>query len=490
MSAATGAAWMSALVGIPLAGAVLAFLLPARGTPIGFAAAAAVLISSVGLVAEVARHGIQEMALGGWQAPLGIVWRADGLAVLLLAMTAFVAAAATVFAWTHMRGRAPELARFWPLFLFLWAALNIVFLSRDVFHLYVALELSSLAAVAIVAVEGGAAALRGAMRYLLFALFGSLTYLLGVAVLYAGFGSLDFVYLAAAVEPSPAAGLALGLMTAGLFAKGALFPLHGWLPPAHSAAPAPGSALLSGVVVMSAVYILLRLWFEVFAAVPTEAARQLLGALGTLGVVWGSILALLQARLKLLIAYSTVAQLGYLLLIFPLAAGGPGSTEAFSGGVYLALAHGFAKAAMFLAAGLVLDALGHDRIHDIQGAAHHMPITVFALAVAGLTLMGLPPSGGFTAKWLMLHAALASGQWWWAAVLLGGGLLAAVYVFRILLPAFRQPGRQPLDFSPVPLGAEVLVLALAAGSLVLGLAAAAPLRLLQTHTALSFGALP
>lgn len=482
--------WMAALVGLPLLGAAAAFVRPRRGTESAFVTAAAILVAGGGLLWVVAEQGTFEIALAGWQPPLGMVWRADALAALLLAMTALVAATGTLFAWYHLHAHAAKLAHFWPLFLFLWAALNVLFLSRDVFNVYVALELSSLAAVAVVAVAGGEAALRGAMRYLLFALFGSITYLLGVAVLYAGFGSLDFVHLAQAIAPSPAAVAALGLMTAGLFAKGALFPLHAWLPPAHSAAPAAGSALLSGVVVMSAVYILLRLWLEVFAAVPSMAGRQLLGTLGAAGVVWGSVLALFQCRLKLLVAYSTVAQLGYLLLVFPLAGSGPGGAEAYSGGVYLALAHGLAKAAMFLAAGLVLEALGHDRIDGIQGAAHHMPITVFALALAGLTLMGLPPSGGFVAKWVMLHAAFASGQWWWAVVLLGGGLLAAAYVFRILLPAFRPPEQQSRGFEKVPLGAEVLVLVLAGGSVLLGLVAAAPLELLQSQFILGVGGRP
>jgi formate hydrogenlyase subunit 3/multisubunit Na+/H+ antiporter MnhD subunit len=463
---------LSLPVMLPLAGALLMPLAgPRVRAPAAVALSAVVLGVSAALLWVVAAGGEQSLALGGWHIPLGIRWRADRLAALFILTTAIVAFAVALFAAGFLSlTRAAYGARFWPSFLLLWTALNGVFLSGDVFNLYVNLELLTLAAVITAALPGSADALEGAARYLLVALAGSALYLAGVAFFYQDAATLDLALAAGNLGPAGRFGLAL--MGAGLMAKGALFPLHGWLPPAHAAAPAPGSALLSALVVKGAFYILLRLWLEIEPA--PEAARQLIGACGAGAVLWGSTLALRQSRLKLVVAYSTVAQLGYLLLLFPLAAG-PWSGAAFAGGIWLAVAHALAKAAMFLAAGLVLYGLGHDRIAQMGGLARHAPMTVFALALSGLTLMGLPPSGGFVAKWLLLQAAIGSGQWLWALVLIGGGLLAAGYIFRILAATFGDdvPQRR------IPRRLEWPVLVLAGAAVLMGLGAETPLRWLQ-----------
>jgi multicomponent Na+:H+ antiporter subunit D len=149
----------------------------------------------------------------------------------------------------------------------------------------------------------------------------------------------------------------------------------------------------------------------------------LLGSLGAAAVFWGSIQALRQTRLKLLVAYSTVAQLGYLFIAFPLAGADP--ALAWSGSIYLALSHAFAKGAMFLAAGSIMTQGGHDEIEELDRVVDRMPLTLAAFALAGISLAGLPPSGGFVGKWMLLQAAMAQGQWFWAFVMIAGGLLTA-----------------------------------------------------------------
>ena len=318
----------------------------------------------------------------------------------------------------------------------IWAALTIIFVSGDLFNLYVALELLTFGAVPLVCLDGRPETFAAALRYLMFALFGSIFYLLGVALIYGCFGTLDIALLAERVQPLPAVWVAAALMTAGLLAKTALFPLHLWLPPAHANAPAAASAVLSGLVVKGSFFIIVRIWFFVLPALPAPAVGAVLGGLGSLAILFGSVLALRQARLKLLVAYSTVAQIGYLFLLFPLASGlHPWTADGWSGGLMQTLAHAFAKAAMFLAAGLLAESLGHDRIAKFAGAARAMPLTFLTLGLGGLSLMGLPPSGGFAAKWFLLRASVASGQWLWALVVVAGGLLAAGYVYRILAPA-------------------------------------------------------
>src|SRR5262249_51045422 len=228
-------------------------------------------------------------------------------------------------------------------------------------------------------------------------------------------------------RPEPVAWVAAALMTTGLLAKTALFPLHMWLPPAHAGAPAPASALLSGLVIKGSWFLAVRLWFNVVPGLTGAAAMQLLGTLGMAAIVFGSVVALRQERLKLLIAFSTVAQIGYLFLMFPLAfdadLGKLLRGSALAGGVLQAISHATAKAAMFMSAGSIYAALGHDRISGLASMARALPVSVLAFALAGMALIGLPPSGAYLAKELFLAAAAETGQWWWTTVIQAGGVL-------------------------------------------------------------------
>jgi NADH:ubiquinone oxidoreductase subunit 5 (subunit L)/multisubunit Na+/H+ antiporter MnhA subunit len=229
-------------------------------------------------------------------------------------------------------------------------------------------------------------------------------------------------------------------------------------------------------------FIVLRLWLDAAPTVISPAAAQFLGALGGGAIVVGSLVAIQQVRLKLMVAYSTVAQLGYLFLLFPLALGAhglsAGSGAAVTGGVLQVVSHATAKAAMFMAAGLVYVALGHDRVKDLGGIARVLPMSVAAFALGGIALIGLPPAVGFLAKWLLLGAALASGQWWWALVLVLGGLLTACYVFPFLARALASDA-EPKIVRAVPRLQEAAALALAIVSTLLGLVALAPVDLVQ-----------
>jgi formate hydrogenlyase subunit 3/multisubunit Na+/H+ antiporter MnhD subunit len=433
------------------------------------------------LIVEVSLGGRQEHTLGGWPPPLGIALRADGLSAAMLLLAALLGAAAGLFsiALYPPSGNAENAASgtFWPLFFSLWAAMNVVFLSGDLFNLYVALELLTIASVGLAALGSLAAA----MRYMVFALFGSLAYLLGVVLLYARWGTLDLDLLGTMIEAESATILAAGLMTAGLLVKAALFPLHGWLPPAHGSAPPPASAVLSGLVVKAAFYILVRLWFDLLPPLATEAFVQATGALGSLAILVGSVMAIRAERLKLVIAYSTVAQLGYLFLIWPLAGGAmgemPWAAGAWTGGIFHAIAHGLAKAAMFLAAGLMMEALGHDRLDGLAGLARALPFTTFSFGLAAVSLMGLPPSGGFIAKWLMLTAAFAADELVWAGAILAGGLLAAIYLFRPLSRMLDKA--DPPELNPIARRREILPMSLAALAVLMGVAPGGLYALLQ-----------
>jgi len=467
---------LAVVIILPLFGALIAVAAPGHGGRIAVTVALGTLAAALVLLVRVGGAEPVVVEVGTWSPPLGIALRADGPAVLLLSVSALILLCVVLYSRPLIGSRSARMNQtFWALLLLLWGALSVIFLSRDLFNLYVGLELLSLTAVALVAIEGRRETLAAALRYLLFALTGSLLYLLGVVLLYAVHGTLDLGLLSGRLGTGATDGLALAAMTAGLAAKTALFPFHVWLPPAHAGAPAPASAVLSALVPKASLYILLRLWFEGSPALAGEVVVQSLGVLGALAVLHGSLMAFRQERLKLVIAYSTVAQIGYLFLIFPIAAGEPaGADAAWRGTQFQLLSHALAKASMFLCAGLVVEAAGHDRLARLAGFARAQPMTLFAFGLAAVTLIGLPPSGGFLAKYLLFNAAFDAGVPVWSLVVLIGGLLAAAYLFRPIALAWRAPDADRTAFAPVARSRQLLPMLLAIAALSIGLAPGGP----------------
>ncbi|MCH8498774.1 MAG: oxidoreductase [Marinobacter sp.] len=461
----------------PLALAVLCLLVNFRiGRLFSWVGIIVQVLVALGLWATVADQGGLYYDLGGWAAPLGIELRVDGLAVTFVLLTAVVASAAALHAGAYLDPRKGYQSYFWPLLWFLWAGLNGVWLAGDLFNLYVGLELISLAAVGLVALGGEAPALRAALRYLYAALLGSLGYLLAVALVYGSYGTLSLSGIAELAADHPPAPLILVLAALGLALKTALFPLHFWLPAAHGIAKSPVSALLSALVVKASFYIMARLWLEMGEQAGSIWLAQGLGALGAAGVVVGSWQAFRQSRLKMVVAYSSVAQIGYLFLLFPLSWGVATTTaELAQQGITLHLiSHALAKAAMFLAAGNLILAVGNPQVSALAGVSRFLPFSLFSFGLAAVSLMGLPPSGGFVAKWLLLQASLAAGQWWWIGVLLLGSLLSALYVFRIFRASFLETGSDDPFYHP-PRSLEVIPMALAVMAIGLGFVANLPL---------------
>jgi len=476
----SGAMWATVLVVLPLLAAVLTFIIGRRSVPLlPLLTLTGILGGVVGLGLQVWQWGPQRYAIGGWDAPLGIEWYADGLSVFMLFLSAIVGSFVTLYSINYfdLADNCVDTSQqksnkgqflFWPLWLFLWAGLNALFLAADLFNVYLALEMLTLSTIALVVLQGGIMALQAALRYLIVTVCASLIYLLGIALLYSAFGTLNMAWLSQVIDPGPTTWVAMTLIILGLLIKSALFPLHFWLPPLHANAQIPVSAILSALAIKGAFYLLLRIGFEVFPNQLLPPIGQLLGWLGACAILWGSLQTLRQQHLKSLIAYSTVAQIGYLFLLFPLASGVTDnwSAMAWYGGIYQALAHGFAKAAMFMAAGNILLVLHTDRLDRIRGLGQGHPLTLFAFALAGINIIGMPPSGGFIAKWLLLNAALESGQWWWALVMIGGSMLTAIYVFTVLTHAFQSINdkivKKPVQTLPLSMELAPLILALLA----------------------------
>lgn len=438
---------LGGLVLLPLLASALSVLLPLRARRLLALLVALTVASLTAVVALQTTAGeMVELAVGGYDAPVGITLRADGLSVLFVGLTALVGGIVTIFA-SSSRSTAEA---FWPLWLGCWAGLNAVFVSGDLFNSYVGLELVGVTAVALVAL-GGRDAWRGALRYLFIAVLGSLLFLVGVGLVVSAAGTLDIAQAAAALseEPdlAPALVFAVALMTVGLGMKVALLPMHAWLIPAHSAAPTAVSPLLSALVIKAALFVLLRCWMWL-----AEGAEQLmvlawvLGVLGAAAVVVGSVAALRQRGLKRLIAYSTVAQIGYWFVAFPLL--GPGVDDdvrqtAFSGVLALALGHGIAKAGLFLAAGALKDTYGTDTITGLRGAGREQPLVVMGMGLTAVGLIGLPISLGFTGKWQVATAAVDAQQPWILVVLVVGTLLSAAYLVRAIAPLLLAETPEP-----------------------------------------------
>lgn len=427
--------WLAALVFVPLLGVLVSVFGTDRWRrAAGLVSATAASLLTGLVVAGVVRGELLGHDMSAFAPPLGISLAIDGVAAVFLGVTAVVGLLVSLAAAAEPRLAGSS--RFWPLWLLTWAGLAATFLSRDLFNLYVGLELVGLGAVGMV-VLGGREAWPAALRYLMVTVLGSMLVLVAVAAVYGATGTLD-IALASERLDGAGARVPLALACVGLALKCALVPLHSWLPAAHTASPGAVSPLLSALVVKAAFFVLLRLWFDVFG--PDPVLGVVLGALGALAVVWGGLAALGQSRLKPLVAYSTVSQMGYLFLVFPLSLHPDSAvrTVAWTAMVMLVAAHALAKASIFLTAGAFKVMVGSDELTEISGIARRERAMTLATGIASVSLIGLPITLGFSGKWQLLVASSSAGMWWIVAVALAGTLLAAGYLLRPVAAQLRS----------------------------------------------------
>ncbi|WP_372627207.1 complex I subunit 5 family protein [Arsukibacterium sp.] len=434
------------LLVLPLLSALLMLLWPRIAPLLALLSAAASSMLALQLLLQVAEQGSRYMLLAGWPSPLAIAWQADTLSCLLILLTTVLQLLVGFYAFaTRSRDKLGQ--GFWPLSSLLQVSLTALWLSRDLFNLYVCLELLGLVAVALVSLSGRSA-VKPALNYLLLSLFGSLCYLLGVVLLYGMYGVLDIAGLARSWQTDWLSSSALSLMSLGLMLKAALWPLHAWLPSAHAAAPAPVSALLSALVVKGPLFILSLLWLQLASVAQAQAAALLFAVAGLAALLFGGWSALRTPFSKNLVAYSTVAQLGYVTLALGLMLKFD-QPLIFAALWLFVLAHALAKAACFLAVGEMSATLGGKRLTTLKGASQTMPLAMFAFAVAGGSLIGLPPSGGFVAKWALLQGLWLQGELLlWPLALVFATLLSAAYVFRVVALAFDRADPVAPDFAP------------------------------------------
>lgn len=443
-------------------------------------ALAAVLTSTalafVGLL-HVLDHGPIVNQLGGWPPPIGIEYVFDSLSAYIALVVGIIGS--FVVAYPPRAGFGIELrprVPLYPLVLLLLGGLMGVTVTGDLFHLFVFLEIYAIASYALVSL-GGPRASFASLRYLIFGTIGSGLYLLGVGFLYFMTGSLnmaDVSSLLVGLEGNETVLAALALIVVGLGVKMALFPMHVWLPEAHSYAPPAVAALLAAVQVKVAAYALIRILYGVFGVdwVTVQVpVTELLTWFGAAGVVVGSVMAIRQRDLKRLLAYSTVAQLGYLGIGI-----GLGSQLAIVAALFQVLSHAVMKSCLFFIAGGIIDRTGIKDISRLAGLGRRMPVMGAALTVAGVAMVGLPPTAGFFAKWYLLLASLEQGSPLIAVVIAASSLLTLRYVLRLIETVWSSTTEVDAALEgasePGP-GVTVPVVVLAVAMLVIGIANAA-----------------
>ena len=455
------------IVVLPLAASIIVPLVALASAGWAFAVAclalAAAAVASCAALSQALTHGALSYELGGWAPPWGIEYVADPLSGSVAALITLVAVCVAVYAGPRgVGGSRVRGGMFYSLFLLLVAGLLGIVLTGDMFNLYVFLEISSLAAYALLA-SGGIRGAVATFRYLIVGTIAATLYLLGTGYLYALTGTLNMADMALrlpAVADTRAYDVAVVLIVVGLAIKTALFPLHGWLPDAYTYAPAAVTGFIAAVMAKVSAYALFRILYFVTPLEGASAqALTLLGWVSVVAVLAGSILAMAQHDVRRMLAYSSVGQMGYIVLGLAL-----GTPTALTGAVLHVFSHAVMKGCLFLVAGGIRWRTGIVRIADYAGMGRRMPLTMAAFVVAGLAMIGLPPTLGFFSKWYLLSGAVEAGAWVFVAALVLSSLMGLVYFFRVFEAAYLRapeggpeatPPRQEL---PVHMLAPILVL--------------------------------
>ncbi len=446
-------------VALPLGTAFVIPMFPRKAGGIADLLGNAVMLALAGLsFLTVGQTSLYRM--GGWAAPLGIDLRLDALSSLMLITVNVIGLLAAVYSVSYMRLYTSK-RRYFSLFLFMVAGMNGVVLTGDLFNLYVFMEIAAIASYALVGFGCGREELEASFKYMVLGGLASAFILMGVAFTYGMTGTLNMAQAAGRIavlgEHSMPLTFALGLFICGFGVKAALVPFHAWLPDAHPAAPAPISAMLSGVVIKAlGVYSIARLLFNVFALTPPfQAALQ---GLGVLSMVIGVLLALGQWDMKRLFAYHSISQIGYVVLGL-----GLGTPLGIAGGIFHLVNHAIFKSLLFLNAGAVEYATGTRQLKRLGGLAGSMPVTGKTSLVASLSISGIPPFNGFWSKLLIIFACVQAGAYWMAAAAVIVSLLTLASFLKVQRYAFfEQPKARAAEVKKTPflMGASMVILAL------------------------------
>jgi multicomponent Na+:H+ antiporter subunit D len=372
--------------------------------------------------------------LGGWAPPWGIEYRIDTLNAFIAVIVAATAAITLPYALRSVEQEiVPQhIPLFYTAFLLCLTGLLGITLTGDIFNLFVFLEISSLSSYALISMGRQRQALTAAFQYLVMGTIGATFLLIGIGLIYSETGTLNMLDLAErlpSVFEHRTVHTAFAFIMIGVALKLALFPLHLWLPNAYTFAPTVITIFLAATATKVAIYVMLRMVYTVFSIGFAEDTplNEMFMLLGVIGVLMASFYAIYQTNSKRLLAYSSVAQIGYMVLGI-----GFGSVLGLTATVVHIFNHALMKAALFMAVGALIYRVGSSRLQDWHGLGRQMPWTFAALVIAGLSLIGLPGTAGFISKWYLVAAAVEQHNWLIAVIILVGSLLAVVYVWKMV----------------------------------------------------------
>ncbi len=446
------------------------------------------------LFVRVADGTVISYEMGGWEPPWGIEYSIDAANAWVLVIIGLISAIVMPFARKSVEQeiRTSRIALFYSAFLLANAGLIGITITSDAFNIFVFFEISALASYALIAMGNDRRAILSSYQYLIMGTVGTTFLLIGIGFLYIMTGTLNLGDLASRlpeVSDTRTIRAAFGFIAVGISLKLALFPLHLWLPNAYTYAPSMVTVFLSATATKVAIYVLLRFVYTVFGfefSFVDLAMAWLLMPLAVLGILVPSLVAVFQTNVKRLLAYSSVAQVGYMILGISFA-----SALGLMASILHLFNHAITKAALFMALGCLVYRLGGVSLSQLAGAGQRMPWTMGAFVVAGLSLIGVPLTAGFVTKWHLLLAALEAGFWPIAAFLLGTSLLAALYVWKVVEVAyFREPEQPDASIREAPLGLLLPTLLLTASTIVFGVFGSFTVAYARTAAAALIGGAP
>ena len=398
------------------------------------------------LMQQVLHVGVITYELGNWAAPWGIEYRVDALNAFVLLVVTGIGALVTTFARASVEREVPadKIHLFYGALLLCLTGLLGIAVTGDAFNVFVFLEISSLSSYALIGMGKDRRALTAAFRYLVMGTIGGTFFLIGIGLMYMMTGTLNMADLAHRlpdVAHTRTIYAAFAFLAVGIGLKLAVFPLHLWLPNAYTYAPTVVTAFLAATATKVALYVLLRFFFTIFGAEYTFGTmhfQYVVIPMSLAAVVVASAVAIYQGNAKRLLAYSSIAQIGYMTL-------GMGfvSITGLTAGVLHLFNHALIKGCLFLALGCVYYRIGSVRIEDMKGLSKQMPWTMGAFVAGGLSLVGVPFTVGFVSKWYLVLAALEAGWWPVAGVVLLTSLMAMVYIGRIVEAAYFKEASDP-----------------------------------------------
>jgi len=394
------------------------------------------VIMAISLFFQVSDGDVIRYALGGWAAPTGIEYYIDTLNASLLVLITMISGLSLVYSLPTIDREIaqPRHYLFYTGWLLCLTGLLGIVVTGDAFNVFVFLEISSLSMYMLIALgKERRQALMAAFRYLVMGSVGASFILIGIGFLYAATGTLNMLDLAdrvTEVSESRTVLVAFSFITLGLLIKAAMFPVYSWLPNAYQYAPSSVTAFLSGTATKVSIYILLRFFFDIFG-VDYSFNQLFLGdvllPLALVGFIVMSVVAILQTDIRRVLAYSSIAQIGYIITGISMA-----THEGLTAAIIHMINHGFIKAALFMAVGCIIYRMGNAHLSSVGHLIVRMPWTASAFIIAGLSLIGMPLTAGFVSKWHLLSAAIGSDWWFIAGMMLISSLMAIIYIGKII----------------------------------------------------------